>query len=339
MFGILIAVMCMMSDPLSAKEPTLISCKKIWDAAPHSAFTDLLEYQGVWYVVFRESDSHAGGSDGKIRLLASSDGEEWSSVKGFEEEGVDLRDPKLSITPKNELMLLIGGTIIDWDKRHVTRQSQVAFSKDGTEWTEFTDLLPTNEWVWRVTWHDGIAYGVSYKVEQHQWTVTVYSSRDGIHYKKIKEFDIEGKPSETTLRFLDNGDMVALMRRGNYPLGATLIGISSPPYKKWSWQNTKTSFGGPDFVILPDQKMWASGRIFKFDDEDNLVERTILAKMDLQSLTTVLELPCGGEDTSYPGIEYKDGVLWISYYSSHEGGKASIYLAKVAVKPQMSADR
>jgi hypothetical protein len=41
----------------------------------------------------------------------------------------------------------------------------------------------------------------------------------------------------------------------------------------------------------------------------------------------VLTFPSGG-DTSYPGLVWHDGLLWMSYYSSHEG-KTSIYLAKI----------
>ena len=44
-------------------------------------------------------------------------------------------------------------------------------------------------------------------------------------------------------------------------------------------------------------------------------------------LTEFLKLPSGG-DTSYAGLVFHDGLLWVSYYSSHEG-KTSIYLAKV----------
>ena len=40
-----------------------------------------------------------------------------------------------------------------------------------------------------------------------------------------------------------------------------------------------------------------------------------------------LTFPSGG-DTSYPGLVWHDGRLWMSYYSSHEA-KTSIYLAKV----------
>ena len=41
----------------------------------------------------------------------------------------------------------------------------------------------------------------------------------------------------------------------------------------------------------------------------------------------LLTLPSGG-DTSYPGMVWHEGQLWISYYASHEG-RTSIYLARV----------
>jgi hypothetical protein len=44
----------------------------------------------------------------------------------------------------------------------------------------------------------------------------------------------------------------------------------------------------------------------------------------------ILRLPSGG-DTSYPGLVWHDNLLWVSYYSSHEG-KTNIYLAKVHVE-------
>jgi hypothetical protein len=47
-------------------------------------------------------------------------------------------------------------------------------------------------------------------------------------------------------------------------------------------------------------------------------------------LTEALALPSGG-DTSYAGMVIKDGILWVSYYSSHEG-KTSVYLATVKVE-------
>ncbi|MBN9121401.1 MAG: hypothetical protein J0I06_19995 [Planctomycetes bacterium] len=43
----------------------------------------------------------------------------------------------------------------------------------------------------------------------------------------------------------------------------------------------------------------------------------------------MLKPPSGG-DTSSAGLVWHHGVLWVSYYSSHEG-KSAVYLAKVKV--------
>ena len=61
--------------------------------------------------------------------------------------------------------------------------------------------------------------------------------------------------------------------------------------------------------------------------------RTTLCRLDTAAgtLTELLTLPSGG-DTSYPGLVWHDGVLWVSYYSSHEG-KTAVYLARVKITP------
>ncbi|MDP6040448.1 MAG: hypothetical protein QGG64_17995 [Candidatus Latescibacteria bacterium] len=41
----------------------------------------------------------------------------------------------------------------------------------------------------------------------------------------------------------------------------------------------------------------------------------------------VFNLPSGG-DNSYAGMVWHDDLLWMSYYSSHQG-KTSIYLTKL----------
>lgn len=47
----------------------------------------------------------------------------------------------------------------------------------------------------------------------------------------------------------------------------------------------------------------------------------------VSGITPALTLPSRG-DNSYTGLVWHEGLLWVSYYSSHEG-KTSIYLAKV----------
>ena len=314
----------------------LISVKKIWDRAECNAFTDLFYFKTHWYCVFRESDSHQNGKNGTIRIITSKDAIHWKSIACFKEKGWDLRDPKLSETPDGRLMLLVGGTHYKKVKGkkdlYLTRQPRVAFSSDGKEWSSFQLILKPHDWLWRITWHNGKAYGASYrhsniKYLKRKWLITLYESCNGIQYKKIKQWPITRYPNETTIRFLKTGEMVALVRREKHWAGA-FIGSSKPSFKKWKWHETKHYFGGPNFLVMPDQTMIASGRLL-LKSPYGIQEKTILAEMTLGKLKPILILPSGG-DTSYPGMVYLKGKIWISYYSSHQK-KTAIYLAKVQV--------
>ncbi len=47
----------------------LVDVRRIWDRAPHNAFTDLLRFRGRWFCVFREGTAHVS-PDGALRVLA-----------------------------------------------------------------------------------------------------------------------------------------------------------------------------------------------------------------------------------------------------------------------------
>jgi hypothetical protein len=102
--------------------PALVSVARIWDGGAHNAFTDFIRWRNRWYCTFREADGHVGG-DGRIRMLFSADREAWTSVALIAETGIDLRDPKLSITPDDRLMMVAGGSVYE-GKRFVSRQPQ-----------------------------------------------------------------------------------------------------------------------------------------------------------------------------------------------------------------------
>ncbi len=338
LFACISSLVLLPSTP-AADPPQLVGVQKIWDQGQHNAFTDLIRWHGKWYCTFREGDGHVGG-DGKLRLLESTDGEKWASAALLEEEGIDLRDPKLSVTPDDRLMIVAGGSVYKGTKTIMGRQPRVAFSKDARIWTKPQRVLEEGEWLWRVTWHEGKAYGVSYNASARttqeakdaaksdkpappgpaDWKLKLVGSTDGVKYDLVTHLDVPGHPNETTLRFLPGGEMMALVRReGGNTMG--WIGTSKPPYKAWTWHETKHRFGGPNFVQLPDGALWAGGRSYPKG------AKMVIAQMDRDKYDPVLTLPSGG-DTSYPGMVWHDGLLWVSYYSSHEG-KSAIYLAKV----------
>ena len=304
----------------TAVSPEIVSVQKIWDRAPHNAFTDLIRFRGRWWCTFRQGQGH-GGDTGQVSVITSDDGVKWESAALLTQDGIDLRDPKLSLMPDGRLMLIMGGIVYDHQGTDQTRSPRVAFSPDGHDWTEPRKLLAEDHWLWRVTWQEGWAWSVSKLGEgRHPRRGMLYRSLDALDWEWVTEFLLPNdtwNASETTLRFLPDGMMIALTR-------PHWIGTSHPPYTNWSWTKTETDIGGPNFIHLPDGSLWAAGRCYG--------ERptTVLAYMEPDRYEPVLTLPSGG-DCSYPGLVWHENLLWMSYYSSHEG-KTSIYLAKIEIK-------
>ena len=74
----------------------LKSCSKINDDDGYNAFTDLKCINGKIYVAYRSGKAHVSPS-GKIILCKSIDGGSWEIIGRLEKEGLDCRDPRLSV--------------------------------------------------------------------------------------------------------------------------------------------------------------------------------------------------------------------------------------------------
>lgn len=322
-----------MTEQLISVESLGGSVQKIWSGAPHCAFTDLIRFRHQWFCAFRESDSHVKGLDGKIRVLRSPDGDHWQSVALLAEDRLDLRDPQLSITPDGRLMLLFG--VASRANESVHHETHAAFSDDGCQWSPPQFIGLPDQWLWRVTWHDGRAYGISREFITDQdgissqvgWLVV---SDDGISYQ-VKGDPIPGA-SECALHFSATGTMQALVRRVGRQSSRSTWGINHPPYTSWSWRDIPAFIGGPRLIEI-DGRVLAGGRHYPENRDDLSVggpPAMELAWVDEIPYRPFLRLPSGG-DTSYPGFAILNGNLLISYYSSHEGSTA-IYLAHVPLE-------
>src|SRR5262249_8221358 len=140
--------------------------------------------------------------------------------------------------------------------------SVVSFSKDGKDWTAPQRVLDGWHWLWRITWHKGTAYGVSYQWDPKERakgsSASLYRSGDGMKYAKVADWSFPN-PTEATLAF-DGDTLWCLQRRDGKPNSA-LLGRSKPPYADWTWKDLGTYFGGPNFLRLPDGSWWACGRL------------------------------------------------------------------------------
>ena len=302
----------------------LLEARKIWDNAPHNAFTDLIRFKDRWYCAFREGRTHVS-DDGKLRVIRSGDGREWSSVAIMEWDYGDVRDAKLSITANGELML--NGAVrflkpVEGNKF----QSVTWLSADGERWSEpFSCPTGLDTWRWSVTWHKGTAYSFGYSGKDKQGCL--YRSKDGKTWEVVKDNvypDAETYGNETSLVFLEDDTAYCLLRRDK-GCRSGMLGVSHPPHTEWKWSDLGTQIGGPKMIPFGKNRFLAAVRLADGGT------RTSLCWIDPQSpkLTEALKLPSGG-DTSYAGLVLNEGLLWVSYYSSHEG-KTAIYLAKVEI--------
>ncbi len=316
---------CWRDTSHSPDRPEVLRVQRIWDSAPHNAFTDLARFRGKWYCVCREGQDHAS-FDGTIRVLTSRDGRRWQATASLALPEADLRDAKLALTPDHRLMLIAGARSQSNPPRV---QSMVWFSGDGRQWAGPWQVADSNYWLWRVTWHKSRCYGIGYACGSEH-NIRLYANEDDTTFVPLvlSLYDLD-YANEASLVFVEGDSLLCLLRRDPEQ---GLLGISGPPYLQWRWLPLGVRIGGPHMLLLPGGRLVAAVRLY----DGGL--RTALCWVDQRhgTLTEFLTLPSGG-DTGYPGLVWYKRTLWVSYYSSHEG-KTAVYVAQVKLPQAELAD-
>ncbi|MGV3763065.1 sialidase family protein [Parapedobacter sp.] len=314
-----------------------VAVTKIWDEGGHNAFTDLIRFNGKFYCSFREGASHVPhgqGTDGVVRIISSVDGNRWESVAVLAKEGVDLRDPKLSITPSGQLMVMMGGSIYEGQKLKGFAP-RVSFSdKTGMHFSHPDDVVfedgseASGSWIWRVTWHRGVGYGIDYGGGSGEnggaSALYLVSTTDGRRFKRVSALDLDGSPNEATIRFHKDGTMHVLIRREAGDRKAVMA-TSRAPFTSWAYEKLAYQLGGPNFLFDKKQRLVVGGRLYEPE-----AYTAILTGDAATELKEAVHLPSKG-DNSYPGMAIYKNKLWFSYYSSHEG-RTSIYFTTVPLE-------
>ena len=279
-FWILVAAA---SAQTGAEDPQLIEVRKIWDAAPHNAFTDLVRFDDRWFCVFREGEAHVS-PDGALRVIASVDGVEWESMARLESPNSDLRDAKITVTPAGELML--SGAEALHDRSAYSHQSLAWFSRDGRHWSERQEIGDRDVWLWRTVWRGDRAFAIGYGVGDDPF-VRLYESRDGRAFEtRVERLQAEGGPNETGLVF-DGERAYCLLRRDGEPSSA-LLGTAEAPFNDWMWRDLGVRVGGPQLIQLPDRRLLAAVRLY------DAAQRTSLCWLDPRGNSDrVLAAPLG----------------------------------------------
>ncbi|MBP61878.1 MAG: hypothetical protein CMJ62_10190 [Planctomycetaceae bacterium] len=321
----------------TCKSAELVEVRKIWDVADHNAFTDMIYWHEHFFLAFREGTVHAGSGDvGRVRILRSRDGESWKTATLIDSTspqlndlmGWDTREIHFSVTPDDRLMLVgmlyqdgAGGTFVAF-----------ADGPDPDDWKNVAPqkILDPPWWLWTTKWRGDTCWGFAYERlpnKDRTYVVHFMKSGNGSDWQRhvSNAINMGGQSSETAIRFDASGNGFALSRRNDI---SALLGKSSGDLKSWTWYDLGDdfkAFGGPN--LIETSYGWIGGG--RMHDAGANLSLTAI-DVDDPKMHRILKLPSGG-DCSYPGLVWHDNLLYVSYYSSHQG-KASIYLAKVKLK-------
>lgn len=311
-----------------------VPVKKIWDQGKHNAFPDLIYAKGYYYCTFREGNSHVDNTnDGQVRIIRSKNLKKWETVALFQHESADVREARLSVMPDGRILANLAVGLwkngYQWLKSYVSISDQSGKVFSPIELAKVDSKIPpARDWIWRVTWHQGVGYGIMYKVfpNNKPWEIVVVKTTDGKNYELVSNIPVDGQPNESTIRFDKAGKMYVMIRREAKDKKGTL-GVSEYPYTNWNFHPLHIQLGGPNFIFLGEDRLIMGSR-YKQETKD---PRTGIFVADLEGkVSKTIELPSGG-DNSYPGMVLRKGKLVVAYYSSHEG-KSTIYLAQLPLK-------
>ena len=95
--------------------------------------------------------------------------------------------------------------------------------------------MEEGQWLWRIDWFQGRAYGISYPYLRAQhpdpavaaaaeadgpmppgpypWKAKLVTSTDALKWDLVTHLDVPGRLNEATVRMQPDGEMIALVRR------------------------------------------------------------------------------------------------------------------------------
>ncbi len=315
----------LLSPFAQAAEPAVevTNVRRVFDNGEHNAFTDLVRWQGRFWLTFRSCpDGHMVHPTSSILVLSSEDALQWEQEHRFSVPLRDTRDPHFLVF--HEKLFVYTGTWYSGTGPLPREQYDLnkhlgyaVWTVNGQLWNGPQQLEGTyGHYIWRAATHAGKAYLCGRRNRGHAqvWgerdlvQSAMLQSDDGLIWRFHSLFQ-EDRGDETAFLFEPDGSLIAVSRSGSQP--AQLV-RSQPPYVDWSRQDLAAYVGGPLLARWGDR--WLVGGRRSTTDGP----RTALYWLVDDELRQCAELPSGG-DNSYPGfVELSSTRGIVSWYSSHE---------------------
>jgi hypothetical protein len=320
---------------------TVTNVRRVFDNGEHNAFTDLIRWQGEYWLTFRSCpDGHMVHPTSSILVLSSDDTQQWEAVHRFSVPKRDTRDPHF-LAFQDKLFVYTGtwyssdGTLPRNQYDLNKHLGYAAWTTDGQTWNGPRFLEGTyGHYIWRAATHEGKAYlcgrrnrdFAQVSGERDLVQSAMLESDDGLVWRFHSLFQ-ENRGDETAFLFEGDGSLLAISRSGSRP--AQLV-QSKPPYSEWTRKDLTQYIGGPLLARWGDRWLVGGRR------NTSSGPKTALYWLVNGQLHEIAQLPSGG-DNSYPGfVAFSPTRGVVSWYSSHErdaGGATitGIYMADLEV--------
>ncbi len=317
------------SDSTPPPEPTtgfLSNQRIMYTDGLHNENTDLLEWDGALWLVFRGGETGQIGSPvAHLKVFRSDDrGDTWRMTAKIFMPDRDIRDPKLVIQD--------GALVIYACSRvpggHVRDDGGLAWavrteSRDGVTWPTPVRVYDEKWMFWRLVRHEGTWYATGYNDGDVQ--VGFFRSQDGLAWEKVSLiYDSEPDvPSEAELHFY--GDTaVSLVRLDNgtslLEEGHTAICVATKPWATWDCgRMLDKRLDGPNWFTHEGREIVVARKHLPDAYKRTAVYELKGALTDPAAPITLLELTelKSSGDTSYVGVvPIGNDQYLVSWYSS-----------------------
>lgn len=302
----------------------IVEKKIVYDDGKHNAFTDLILYNGTYYLAFRNGSSHSS-YDGRILILKSKDGIDWNLAWDINTT-TDDRDPKFFIW-KDKLFLIFPTR---WLGTHPHERMPMVSWLDGKKWTKPIKCYEVGWTPWRPRVIGGNLLASFYFYHPSKlefWESALMRSYDGIHWEKVSTIYFGDGANETDIFSFKEG-IIAIIRREGYGIGrwSTIVAEGKIPFNEWKYHDLGIAIHAPCIFKIRDE-LFICGRHFMM--EKRMEEIKIWRLAGKGKIESILSLGYG-EDVGYCGAYVRGNEVLISYYIGNPL-KASIYIALLEI--------
>jgi hypothetical protein len=321
----------------------LLEKQKIYSDGRHNAFTDLIYFKRKYFLAFRNGTSHLSW-DGKIVLLSSTDGKEWTEFKKFLfANRLDARDPKLFLKGKR---MFLGFPLRMEESGKWQSQIFVTSTQNGKTFNRLKRVYRVGFVNWRPKTYKKYIYAPFYYVGNIEdfstWGVELYYSSDGFSWRPISTIYEGDGANETEIEFVKDKIIAVIRREGK----SSILAIAKPPYTNWEYKDLGRQLHSPCIKTF-GKKIFLAVRDFEIIKKrpkkiaDEIITKNIKHKEKVslfswngKTFKEALVIEEGKNiDCGYCGMERdikNKNCILISYYLGN-ANSSEIWIARVKI--------